>query len=325
MNFLRSNRKSIAGIALQGAVFFVLAIAITWAVTFGVSRASPATPPVDQAAESPAQAPAPVDETQARQPVPAAWLGLSGSLRAMVNTPDALRADATFAAIETDAAIADPGVHETGLATPSGDSFYVVAMRPYDGTRSTVGSYRLGSWPVPTGNPMYERPAGVIEVTEENQDTPVSSHFHLRDFLTHDQGAVWPKALVVRPKLIDKLELITQELERRGLPSTLHVMSGFRTPQYNALEVGPGGRARMSRHMYGDASDVFVDADGDGRMDDLNRDGKVTVADARVLFDVAQSVEDSHPDLVGGLSAYPATVAHGPFVHVDARGKRARW
>ena len=34
-------------------------------------------------------------------------------------------------------------------------------------------------------------------------------------------------------------------------------MSGFRTPAYNALGVGPlGGRARDSRHEFGDAADI---------------------------------------------------------------------
>jgi hypothetical protein len=58
---------------------------------------------------------------------------------------------------------------------------------------------------------------------------------------------------------------------------------------------------------------VFVDADGNGEMDDLNGDGRVTIADAQILFQAAESVEASHPELVGGLSAYPATVAHGPL------------
>jgi hypothetical protein len=40
---------------------------------------------------------------------------------------------------------------------------------------------------------------------------------------------------------------------------------------------------------------------------------------------VAEGVELEHPDLVGGLSAYRANSAHGPFVHIDARGVRARW
>ena len=29
--------------------------------------------------------------------------------------------------------------------------------------------------------------------------------------------------------------------------------------------------------------------------------------------------------VVGGLGAYGSTAAHGPFVHVDTRGHRARW
>ena len=137
---------------------------------------------------------------------------------------------------------------------------------------------------------------------------------------------MWPKVLVLRVPLVDKLELIGEELGRRGLPRRLHIMSGFRTPQYNAQGVGAkGGRAAASRHMYGDAADVFVDANGDGVMDDLDGDGRVTIDDARVLLAIAEGVEARHPDLAGGLSAYPANSAHGPFVHVDARGVRARW
>jgi uncharacterized protein YcbK (DUF882 family) len=132
--------------------------------------------------------------------------------------------------------------------------------------------------------------------------------------------------LVLRVGLLDKLELIGDALERRKLPGLLHVMSGFRTPQYNARGVGPrGGRASASRHMYGDAADVIVDANGVGLMDDLDSDGKVTLRDARVLYAVVEEVEVQYPELAGGLSAYPANSAHGPFVHVDARGVRARW
>jgi hypothetical protein len=77
--------------------------------------------------------------------------------------------------------------------------------------------------------------------------------------------------------------------------------------------------------MYGDAADVFVDANQDGVMDDLNKDGRITVADALMLRAAAERVEDQYPELVGGLSAYPANSEHGPFVHVDTRGMKARW
>ena len=112
----------------------------------------------------------------------------------------------------------------------------------------------------------------------------MSKRFRLADFLTHDQQDVWPKYLVLQPRLLDKLELIGEALEQAGFSSRLHVMSGFRTPQYNAKGVGPkGGRAQDSQHMYGDAADVFVDADGNGVMDDLDGDGRTTIADAQVL------------------------------------------
>ena len=221
-----------------------------------------------------------------------------------------------------------PGVHDFGLSTPEGESFFVLALIPFEAkSGAKVAGYNIGFWPSERGRPSrYDLPAGFIEVTEDNQFTPLSEHFRLADFLTKDQRQVWPKMLVIQPRLIDKLELIGLELERIGKPSTLRVMSGLRTPQYNARGTCRRcGRAKDSRHMYGDAADVLVDADGDGRMDDLNGDGRVTVADARFLAAIADQVEAEHPDLVGGVGVYKPTRGHGPFVHVDARGSFARW
>jgi uncharacterized protein DUF882 len=261
--------------------------------------------------------------------VPAALLGKSGSLRAIMETQDQLETDASLRNLVEDSSNGPASAGWTKLVTPLGDPFTVVTLVPFN-EAGTAGfsRYRVGSWPSSalTATPRYAPPKGFIGVTPENQGTAVSSNFTMSDFLTHDQTNVWPKVLVLRPVLLDKLELIHQELEREGLPSRLHVMSGFRTPQYNEQGVGKkGGRAAHSRHMYGDAADVFVDADGNGRMDDLNKDGRITVADARVLRSAAEKVEAQYPDLVGGLSAYPANSAHGPFVHVDARGVKARW
>lgn len=255
-------------------------------------------------------------------------LGVSGNLRALIGLPATLAGDGRLSALLAGRKLDGPGVHALGLTAPDGEPLVAVAMTPFATGAKTGLPYRTGKWPagsLAAKDARYAPPDGFIRVTPENAGTAVSKQFRLRDFLTHDQQNVWPKVLVIRPKLLDKLELIGEALDAKGLPSKLHVMSGFRTPQYNALGVRPGGRARNSRHMYGDASDVFVDADGDGRMDDLDHDGKITVKDARVLFAVAEGVEAAHPDLVGGLSAYPATSAHGPFVHVDTRGFKARW
>lgn len=262
--------------------------------------------------------------------LPVDVLGTSGKLRALIGTPASFTESAALQPLLSGMAIDAPGVYPLGVQAPDGDSLVVVTLESFDAIQGArLDGYRVGRWPtsgLAARDSRYARPLGFIPVTAENQSTAVSERFRLRDFLTHDQKDVWPKVLVLRPALLDKLELIGDELDRRGLPSRLHVMSGFRTPQYNEQGVGAkGGRASQSRHMYGDAADVFVDANGDGRMDDLDGDGKTTVRDARVLLAVAEAVEAQHPALVGGLSAYPANSAHGPFVHVDTRGKRARW
>jgi hypothetical protein len=77
--------------------------------------------------------------------------------------------------------------------------------------------------------------------------------------------------------------------------------------------------------MFGDAADIFVDDDGDGWMDDLNGDGRVDIEDAKVILRSVDRVEREHPELVGGAGIYAASGGHGPFIHIDTRGYRARW
>jgi uncharacterized protein YcbK (DUF882 family) len=204
-------------------------------------------------------------------------------------------------------------------------SFALISLIPFSAKQgSRIGTYNIGFWPGERRG-RGEQPAGFVEVTIENQETHVSENFRLKDFLTHDQQRVWPKYLVLREQLVEKLELVIHELRSMGVRNPrMVVMSGFRTPQYNAQGLRRG-RARDSRHQYGDAADVFVDGDGNGRMDDLNGDGRVTRADATFLVKAFERVEQRYPDLVGGVAPYKATRAHGPFVHVDVRGERARW
>lgn len=222
-----------------------------------------------------------------------------------------------------------PGVYQVAEDL-LGRPFAFISLIPFtEKAGGTVGDYRVGFWPAEKRRPRsaaYENPEGFIEVTPENQETYVSEHFRLRDFLTHDQTNTWPKYLVLREELVDKLELVIDDLEAHGVRvQHMVVMSGFRTPQYNAKGVARGGRAKDSRHQFGDAADVFVDNDGNGRMDDLNRDRRVDSRDARVIMQAIERVERAHPELVGGAAPYRATKAHGPFAHVDVRGARARW
>ncbi len=203
--------------------------------------------------------------------------------------------------------------------------FAFINMLPFEiKRRGLIGRYLLGIWPAERRR-AGDTPEGFIEVTEQNQDVHLSEHFTLRDFLTKDQASVWPKYLVLREPLLDKLELVIQELSTQGVRvREMSVLSGFRTPQYNAKGIGQG-RAPDSRHQHGDAADVYVDNNGDGRMDDLNGDGRVDLRDARVILSAVERVEARYPELVGGAGLYKATRAHGPFLHIDVRGTRTRW
>ncbi len=255
--------------------------------------------------------------------------GRSGKLRARIVSPRRSAGIRILRELFGDSAAHAPGIYHASDSM-TGRPFSLITLLPLEAReRGKLGSYRIGFWPGERRASWLEdkAPDGFIEVTTSNQDTPLSDHFRLRDFLTHDQQAVWPKYLVLRDALIDKLELVISDLQERGYAvSHMQVMSGFRTPQYNAQGVGvKGGRATDSRHQYGDAADVFVDNNRDGRMDDLNRDGRVDTRDAKILMQSIERIEARHPDLVGGAGLYMATRAHGPFVHVDVRGSRARW
>jgi uncharacterized protein YcbK (DUF882 family) len=262
--------------------------------------------------------------------VPDSLFGHSGKL--MLRTVPVKKSDMTIGVLARlfgDSALSRPAVHTVQLPGLN-RSFSLATLVPFSAkVAGKVGGYRVGNWPTENRSGFgaaYKPPPGFIQVTRDNQNTRVSENFRLRDFLTKDQASVWPKYLVLRTELVDKLELIIDDLRSRGFEvRKMSVMSGFRTPQYNAKGVGSGGRANLSRHQYGDAADVFVDNRGTGNMSDLNRDGRVDTRDSQLILDAAARVERKYPDLVGGSGLYDATAAHGPFAHVDVRGVRAQW
>lgn len=258
------------------------------------------------------------------------FFGRSGRLRYRILHADA---DPVTEVEPIVAAFGEEALDRPGILTVrdsgSGEPFHFVSLVPFQEKRNgAVGVYRVGRWPAEVRRPRsdaYRTPEGFIEVTEATRDLHVSTHFRFGDFLTKDQREVWPKMLLLDERLVDKLELLISELRLAGVRAEgLGVLSGFRSPQYNTRG-NVAGRARDSRHTYGDAADVYVDVNGDGRMDDLNRDRRSDIRDAIWLAKLVEKVERKYPELAGGVGVYRATGAHGPFVHVDARGERARW
>ncbi len=179
-----------------------------------------------------------------------------------------------------------------------------------------LNGYRIGTYIAERfGRDDHERPPGFLEVRPENLDLQVTKHLKLADFVTHDdQGDVWPKYVALNPRLLDKLELVFADLGGSVRPElAVDVHSGFRSPSYNARVPRA---ARDSRHQYGDAADVAIDADGDGR---------ITMTDELLVMLAVERVEDKHPDLMGGLGLYMSRRYPTPYLHIDTRGKRTRW
>lgn len=203
----------------------------------------------------------------------------------------------------------------------------VFVMVPYSALKGEyLDGYRIGKYPATPFKQLsiYKPPRGFIEVTPENESTFLTPHFQLKQFLCK-QASGYPKYIVLRERLLLKLETILEKTNEKGYATeTFNVLSGYRTPYYNKAI----GNVRYSRHNWGGAADIFIDENPkDGMMDDLNKDGKNNWEDAKVLYDIIDEMYGKpwYAPFVGGLGRYKKTDAHGPFVHVDVRGFHARW
>ena len=185
---------------------------------------------------------------------------------------------------------------------------------------ATLNGYKIGTYLAERLGGKHDAPEGFIEVGPKDVDLQVTTHLRVSDFLTHDGQSSWPRYVALEPKLLDKLELVISQVRRMQGRDTadaesvaLDVHSGFRTPSHN---VSVKRSARDSRHQYGDAADVAIDA---------NFDGRYTAADSRLVALAVEMVEQDHPELRGGMGVYTSRRYSTPYVHIDARGKRARW
>lgn len=206
-------------------------------------------------------------------------------------------------------------VHHTKIEVLSEPVLAV--MIPFDqNVAGRLNGYRIGTYLAARfGRGSQGNPAGFVEVRPENLHLQVTKHLKLADFVTHDdQGDVWPKYVALNPRLLDKLELVFADLGGSVRPDlNVDVHSGFRSPSHNARVPRA---ARDSRHQYGDAADIAVDADFDGR---------ITMIDELLVMLAVERVEDRHPDLIGGMGVYTSSRYSSPYLHIDARGKKSRW
>lgn len=215
-----------------------------------------------------------------------------------------------------------PGVYRLEVERESGhriiDSVLVAVMVPYAAKiGQSINGYRIGNYQPGIDGEAATPPRGFVEVTPDIVELAVSKHMRLADFVTHDeQGDLWPKYVALDTRVLDKVELVLSYVGAfrggRNNTVTVDVHSGFRTPVYNRRVPRS---ARDSRHQFGDAADLAIDADGDGR---------VTYRDGMLVALQVEQVERDFPQYAGGLGIY-GNQNGVPYVHIDVRGKRARW
>jgi len=262
------------------------------------------------------------------------------------------------------------GTRLSGAAREIADGAFVVSGTaelllevPTPGSRlvnGTLDGILLGEYPDPLGQDakpivrkhpdVYRVPDWFYRVDDTNRPLRVSPHFTLGDFdLTHDYWQPdYPadyEYIALHPRLIDKLEILVDRIRAAvGPEANLVLLAGFRSPLHNEkvkrMELDTTQTSRFSMHLYGRAADFFVDADGDGRMDDVDRDGTIGINDARYIRGIVDGIDAEHlpgtDSVLGGCGVYPrhditAREIQTPYVHVDVRGylndlaKPARW
>jgi uncharacterized protein YcbK (DUF882 family) len=194
----------------------------------------------------------------------------------------------------------------------------VTVLVPFEEKRGPIlDGYTIGTFAGERRGAATDRPEGFVRIDEATAELPVSEHLRVGDFLTRDNQQVWPRYVAIDPRVLDKLELVLDAIrelrgDSTGVEIELDVHSGFRTPFYNSRN----RFASDSRHTHGDAIDVAIDANGDGR---------ITRSDTRLVAEAVEHIERRHPDLVGGMGIYASGKYRQAFVHIDARGSRARW
>jgi hypothetical protein len=220
-----------------------------------------------------------------------------------------------------------PGYYSTSILNDTNTiliNIFVMVPRS-DVKKGLLGTYRIGTYPPPLkGLDSYKAPNGFIKVTKELAEVKISPHFKLGQFVSK-QSSGYPKYVVLRPNLLEKLEFLLEKVNLAGIQTeSFVIMSGYRTPYYNKSI----GNVANSRHVYGGAADIFIDSNPvNNYMDDLNNDGQINLEDSKYLYAIADKFvkKTGRTYLTGGVGVYKSNSSHGPFIHVDVRGTRARW
>ncbi len=215
------------------------------------------------------------------------------------------------------------GVFSIDVSTENAIQKYTVIV-PVESCRwrtTTLNSFSIGSYG--NGSNRERIPDYFIELTPASSGAMITTHFSLDRFLCHVEGD-YPQYMAFDLRLADKLEAILSAVKDiYPQASDIRIISGFRTPAYNA---DIGNDTSESLHLYGKAADFWIESwPSNNLMDDIDRNKRVDVYDGEYLVEIVRTLEVEGKVVTGGASAYRWITSHGPFVHVDIRGSTAVW
>lgn len=209
-----------------------------------------------------------------------------------------------------------------------------------------IDGYEIGIYPDPKGKTAtpyvrmypdkYQVPEIFYRVDRETANLYISPRFTLGDFdLNFDYlPNVYPQYMPLDLKLVDKLELLLDRMEAAGYDvSRVEMLAGYRSPVFNSeykrADEEFSLTEEFSQHLYGRAVDMILDSVGDGKLDDLNQDGKIDIQDARVIMKFVDAIDqealEGKNELLGGAGVYyrhdiPDREIQTPYIHIDTRG-----
>ena len=135
----------------------------------------------------------------------------------------------------------------------------------------------------------------------------IAGDFEIRDFVCKAERKNKKIYWLVDKMLIYKTIELQNTLADKGYdPNAFSINSGHRHPKENDRV----GGAYQSRHLVGQAIDITVR--------DINKDGKVTDLDKKIVYDL---LDKKIIGRRGGIGRYPNTMV----IHYDVRGHKARW
>ncbi|MEC9490743.1 MAG: peptidase M15A, partial [Halanaerobiales bacterium] len=187
-------------------------------------------------------------------------------------------------------------------------------------------NFRIGNYPeIPADKKeYYTKPDGFWKIDESILDLKLAPHFKVEQFLTKQSNQL-PQFIAIQESLLLKLEFFLEEVNKAGYQAeTFGIVSLYRSPYFNKKI---GNNTDFSRHLFGDAADIYIDNSGDSWMDDLNGDSQSTKADADLLYDLAVKFDQKEEffHLQGGVCSYKGNGVRGPFIHIDTRGFHVSW